>query len=493
MSDIDMSSQGILSGRSYFDGVIIGVFGNTISNLTIDGPGFIHESSEISFVNVTFSNLQIDNSNGYQSTGGLVGEIRDITGPILFDTVTIEAGSSVIGQEYVGGFIGTASNWSEDTYDFQILNSVNSATVESLYYYTGGFMGYLEGSLHVTFRHLENHGTVLGDRAGGIAGEIYSSRYGSENITFFEVQNTGDVIGGSASGITSYISGTNVSIEAVSNEGTINGDSRANGIISSLYSTNTEMFNVRNSGDVTSINYASGIAYYISGTNISMEAIGNKGTISGGWMASGIVSEFSSTNNIEMFDIHNGGNVTANQGIVSGVAGFVYTDHLVMVNVLNEGHVTNSDTHYESYSFTSGIVAYLVATTFTGIALENHGNIIVENTENRAGGIIGFVDWSENFTLVDTLNTGSVMANLSAGGIIGEMGSYSYGTANIFHAVNSGNVNGYHVAGGIIGSIYNYVTVTIRNSVNSGIISSVYGDSGPIYGYIDSSSTITIL
>ncbi|MCL1990794.1 MAG: hypothetical protein FWG67_07900 [Defluviitaleaceae bacterium] len=480
-ANINMANHSPLLGRTYFDGVIIGLFGNTISNLTIEGPGLIHESENLSFLNLTFTNLQVNNSQDpdYLPTGGLVGTMPEASGYILFDSITIDAASSVIGRTATGGFVGTVSSsaywdwstgtWVGNTYEFHIINSTNQADVRSLEGHAGGFVADIWNALSVTLQNVVNEGTIVGYfEAGGIAASLQTMWWlGDERLSLFQVDNHGDVTSNysMAAGIAA-MGAARLSLEFVTNTGTIVGREDASGI----------------------------------------------GQISGG--------------EVDMFDILNTGDVSGDMSAAGGVSSWLHGDTLLMVSVINEGVITTSADGWYGNSMVGGIAGYLEASTFTGIELENHGTIIAgrlrEYGHEGAGGLIGYVGWAMNFSLTNALNTGSVTAYGEAGGLIGllegvhnglVMSSLNTGavsshyenaggivgvirwntTVTIQDTINSGNVTAYNGAGGIAGAILGTDLVRMRRCTNSGAISSQNNLSGPFYGDTDGYSTISII
>lgn len=169
----------------------------------------------------------------------------------IVDNCTNEG--AVIGEcSWIGGSIGV--NY------YIIQNSINKgevknqATIQDKASYTGGIVGYSQGSIY----HCENSATISSSETaslyvGGIAGSIHRNSTHSvfETLIIQECYNSGNVSGcGNVGGIVGRLS-TNCSIDSCANTGNIQGEHRVAGISGSTVSDSIQITNVYNRGNIT--------------------------------------------------------------------------------------------------------------------------------------------------------------------------------------------------------------------------------------------------
>lgn len=129
---------------------------------------------------------------------------------------------------------------------------------------------------------------------------------------------------------------------------------------------------------------------------------------------------------------------------------------------------------------------------------ESSNQSVVVAQESNVGGLVGYGSLNTSSIAKDSFNTGTIMSidSNSVGGLIGDLGSNSYGNATLQRVANFGDVygNGNNV-GGIIGNINNVGQLFINQAFNAG---DVYGrgvDSsgvGGIIGYQNSIKAIRL-
>jgi hypothetical protein len=147
--------------------------------------------------------------------------------------------------------------------------------------------------------------------------------------------------------------------------------------------------------------------------------------------------------------IYNGGvynsysttTVTANQGLVGGLVGYVAAGWFVILNSKNTGNVTSPADTYN----TGGLVGFGSASAVVLIhSSYNSGNI---NGHDSVGGLIGGV---YNMAIENSYNIGQISGDDNVGGLIG----FANSTLNLFSVFNAGVVTGNDWdVGGIVGYI----------------------------------------
>ncbi len=111
--------------------------------------------------------------------------------------------------------------------------------------------------------------------------------------------------------------------------------------------------------------------------------------------------------------------------------------------------------------------------------IRNYAKII--SNDNAAGGITGVL--SLDGVVSDCINHGEISAATSdAGGIVGVTTNVKTGSsASIYNCINKGSVSSEQRAGGIVGLLYEYITVS--SCKNEGSVSATKTNCGGIAGY----------
>lgn len=219
--------------KKYSDNM--GLFGKTngakIYDLNINGKIRVSENSNIGFavghaINTTFDNIQNSgeiihdgNENYALSVGGIVGKLENSTIKNSKNTGSISVASEI------GGIVGTAINKS-------IISNVSNEGEIKGYNSVGGIVGKLSNS---SIEKITNIGKISGNSyIGGISGQMDNSStlniaYNNGTISnFTKSVNVGGIVG--------YV--TSSKIENALNNGLVMGN-RVGGIVGELYKNST--------------------------------------------------------------------------------------------------------------------------------------------------------------------------------------------------------------------------------------------------------------
>jgi hypothetical protein len=189
----------------------------------------------------------------------------------------------------------------------------------------------------------------------------------------------------------------------------------------------------------------------ISGLNINTSTVSN-------------AAIFGYTNRATIKDLNIRGGIVTGSGTAQFVGGLVgYSDNSTISGVSNAANITG-------YIRVGGIAGYLSA----GSTLDDSYNTGTVNANNTVGGLVG----NSTGIINECYNTGAVTAtDFRVGGIVGDnyIGTVKY-------SYNTGSIYSYHnEAGGLVGKNLN--SSSINNSFNTGAIFGETGRVGGIVGY----------
>ena len=213
--------------------------------------------------------------------------------------------------------------------------------------------------------------------------------------------------------------------------------------------------------------------------NITIESLNDASALVAGFVA------YCDTSVSIKNSVNNGAiaiNAKATEG-ANGIGGFIAkvqrnTATVVVQNSVNTGDITS-----KANSYAGGIIGYAPMSTGS-VTVENcinTGSVTTSQTPYCAGGIIGYVTGSNasaQVTVDKCLNLGDVTGSTYVGGIIGDViGSNGFWKLSITDSVNTGAVLSTYVGGCGIGSI-------VENITAGGILGRIKGD-GADFAVID--------
>lgn len=372
----------------------------------------------------TISGLLLKNTDDNQGFFGC------IDGKARVENFTLEG--SVSGGLHTGGAVGWAKNGILDHIVSRV--SVTAENTGEQNSFAGGIAGRLaqkpDQSGSVVVSCCRNEGSVCGDAAGGIAGEVKNGSATLQscvNGTPGGGEDCGKITGGLAAGLLAQAYQINRSI-----------------VIS----------NCVNYAPITSEGGVGGIAGMFSGTVNSCENVGN---------------------------------LTSGSG-VAGIVNNIGSGNSAIRNCTNSGVLTCSSANASSVG---GIAAVSSADSLTVESCQNDGAIRA-NRQTRAGGILADGCFSDAVAIRTCRNTGSMTGGfVIAGGITGIGAGEISGCANLgsIACTSSGPVNAGDLCGvgGIVG--VEYIDTVLKCSYNRGEIRGAADGSescryGGIAGYL---------
>jgi Listeria/Bacterioides repeat len=123
-------------------------------------------------------------------------------------------------------------------------------------------------------------------------------------------------------------------------------------------------------------------------------------------------------------------------------------------------------------SFAGGIAGYLYVGRIKVINAYNMGTISMPSSSYRGGGLVGYVNSSEDASFENCFNIGSVTGELYIGGIVGDVGGTFLSMDEVYNAgtiVSEPGAVGNSFAGGLAGSVG--AKTKIQNAYNTGTVS----------------------
>lgn len=123
-------------------------------------------------------------------------------------------------------------------------------------------------------------------------------------------------------------------------------------------------------------------------------------------------------------------------------------------------------------SVAGGIAGYLYVGGVKVINAYNMGSVSIPSSSYRAGGLVGYVNSSEDASFENCFNMGSVTGELYIGGIVGDVGGTFLLMDEVYNAgtiVSEPGAVGNSIAGGLAGSVG--AKAKIQNAYNTGTVS----------------------
>ncbi len=368
INDIDASAtagwndgQGFEPRSNWFNGGIDGQ-GFTISNLTINRPGFYQTAiigstgSDAEFKDINFENVSI---TGGERTATLVGTLAGSINNVNV-TGTINGGSKV------GALVGQLDS------NGSIINSDVDANVTGSGDQIGGLLGLLNSGASVA--NINVKGSVSGvNRVGGLTGQANSASSITDSHTDVTVTGTGVRTGG----MVGYNNQGN--IENSSSAGNVIGDQEVGGLIGRNESAESTVSNNFSTASVTGDENVGGLIGFINGGTIELSY--SSGEVSGatnvgglvgfaGWSNAVIRLSFS-TSNVE--PVPGGGNRNQFGGLVGRIQGGLIENSFARGNVNGNNRV-------------GGLVGEMLS---SATVVNSYATGAVNPSAGQSGGLIG--------------------------------------------------------------------------------------------------------
>ena len=444
----DIHVDGYLDAlHSNYVGAIVGYTTAQISNVSsfteVVGTDYVGGiAGQVSCATALFCNIiNYGCVNGANYTAGIAGSLVG-TGTIYVENT--ENYGDVIGAAHTAGVLGYISGNTSSL----IINSISSSDITGEYY-----VGAIAGeSINVKISECSNAGSTVSATSCMIDGNNYYAYLGG------------------------YV-GKGYIVEKCINESDINYISRGSyvgGIAGYLTHSITEC---SNNGAVKGYHHVGGLAGYISsGTSVTLSTLTNSGEISGNTYVGGIVGLWNYSNTFVVSGCENTGNVTGTDN-VGGIAGrltMASNNLLTISGLCNSGDITAKE------GWVGGLFGYINGNTSSTVADCTSSADITGSY--YVGGLIG---QAVNLTLKDCSNKESTV---TATGFIVEgeynnvyLGGYIGSGASISGCINDNDII-YHSLGNRVGGIIGYSIGDIKDCNNNGNITSLGSKVGGIVG-----------
>lgn len=415
---------------------------------------FLKVTADIDFTDTEFKMLASDGVTVFN--GSLDGGKKRISGISFTPTAAFQGAICTVGES------GSVSN-------LTLAGDVETAMAS-----TGGFTGEVYGTLINCVNEI-NVNSTKGDGVSGF-GRLYATARLTDCVNKGNISGTGTNIAGLSAEVDN-----GVELIRCGNEGTVTNNAKGNytaGLIAEAHPIYLE--ECYNKGDVvTQENSAKNVAGLIAYATASSSDKGtmelyrcwNEGDVTGLAVVGGLIAATTSStttkNPLILTECYNTGTITAyataTQGASSsptaGLAAF-YNIGSQFIDCYNEGAINSTN------QYTAGIAAYPKAkasvdspTLFSGCY--NVGKIV--STNHHAAGIVGNI--SDYVTVQGCYNKADVEGRYGLGGIVGTITAAPNG--KIKDSWNSGNITtSLNRAGGIFG--YTVNGAPVENCFNVG-------------------------
>lgn len=397
----------------------------TIKNLTIKNSSFISSEKAACLISYTANKLTIENThcetvivNGADNAGGFVGQANgtvNITGCSVNGNITSRNGQA-------GGFVGYTN--SEAVIKNATFNGVLTVSGANS---SGGIIGNANGKVTVDQATFESDVTVVATSANVHAGGIVGYTGGEadiKNATFKGILTASG--NNSSAGI---IGNTNakVTVKHASFESDVTVTSRNDHAAGVLGITGNE-------ADIENVTFSGKLNIY-----------GNKSS-------GGILGSTGSKLKLYNISIGGGSTIASNEGHAGGAVGFAQSYDADIQNVKFIG----KDTEVIARNNAGGLCG-----TLTGNSILTISNVAVSGfiqAEDNAGGLIG------------QLNTSAVQGELKHSYYGGRTQNGQYASITINDHEYASNIHGNQKAGGLIGYIENANGLTINQCFSTGSV-----------------------
>lgn len=349
--------------------------------------------------------------------------------------ITVNKNDNESYTSYIGGLCAQGSNLTIDNVinnvNLTVTNNCNSISI-------GGLVGDVSGMLEIS--NSKNFGNIAVESSGyahvgGIVGGAYC------RVDLNDCYNTGTVTASS---------------EASDSHGD------AGGLVGCTSDCFTNIYNSYNGGNVTAIDSAGGLVG-TAGSTVNIVGCYNEGSVHARDNAGGIIGYSQSI--LTITNCYNNANITSDSA-AGGLVGCANGDNTTIELSHNDGTVTVITTN--GYAVAAGLIArigtssLIIADSYnTGTITSKLSSLTSSANTIVAAGLVGSCSYGDYVsTIVNSYNTGEILSDDIAGGLVGYGGK-----VEINNSRNLGNVKTGGRSGGLVG--YGS-TVIITNSYNNG-------------------------
>ena len=395
--------------------------------------------------------------------------------------ITVNKNNNESYTSYIGGLCAQGSNLTIDNvinnFNLTVTNNCNSISI-------GGLVGDVSRMLEIS--NSKNFGNIAVESSGyahvgGIIGRCLDA------ASIANCYNTGDVSLETYSKAYGYVGGIvggaycRVDLNDCYNTGTVTASSEASdshgyagGLVGCTSDWFTNIYNSYNGGNVTAIDSAGGLVG-TAGSTVNIVGCYNEGSVHASEDAGGIIGYSQSI--LTITNCYNNANITSDSA-AGGLVGCANGDNTTIELSHNDGTVTVITTN--GYAVAAGLIARTGTSSLTITDSYNTGTITsklssLTSSANTivAAGLVGSCSYGDYVsTIVNSYNTGEILSDDIAGGLVGYGGK-----VEINNSRNLGNVKTGGRSGGLVG--YGS-TVIITNSYNNGDVATT-SDTNSVY------------
>lgn len=395
--------------------------------------------------------------------------------------ITVNKNNNESYTSYIGGLCAQGSNLTIDNvinnFNLTVTNNCNSISI-------GGLVGDVSRMLEIS--NSKNFGNIAVESSGyahvgGIIGRCLDA------ASIANCYNTGDVSLETYSKAYGYVGGIvggaycRVDLNDCYNTGTVTASSEASdshgyagGLVGCTSDWFTNIYNSYNGGNVTAIDSAGGLVG-TAGSTVNIVGCYNEGSVHASEYAGGIIGYSQSI--LTITNCYNNANITSDSA-AGGLVGCANGDNTTIELSHNDGTVTVITTN--GYAVAAGLIARTGTSSLTITDSYNTGTITsklssLTSSANTivAAGLVGSCSYGDYVsTIVNSYNTGEILSDDIAGGLVGYGGK-----VEINNSRNLGNVKTGGRSGGLVG--YGS-TVIITNSYNNGDVATT-SDTNSVY------------
>ena len=418
----------------------------------------------------------------------------------------VEQQESFEGTLWGLGYAITGLNWSSDDTNAGLFKTIKNATFEDISFkndticFTGNenstyYIGLLasQGSGTNTFRNVSysdidisittnNASVTVGGmvgRAGNLVLENVTSGGIIEANSLENSVNIGGFVGKCEGVITTnnYVNKANVIAYSLGGENELTHES-FEGLCGGLvgHANTVDLIDTFNEGWVEGysvkrvLSYTGGLIGKIT-NKLEVFNCANKGNIIATKYGGGIVGLIAISGSIQLSDIYNEGTLTdsSSSGVLGGLIG-QSTTSLFLIHVYNKGSVSSTA------GYSGGLIGDAEATCVIEESY-NAGN--VTSSKGTSGGLVGYGVMTT--TVNDCYNTGTVKGEIYAGGLLGEIETYSAitnsyisGNVELVDMDGNGKIGGFVGISGNLDVTKSFIVATLKGI--NGNINSVIGE-----------------
>ena len=339
---------------------------------------------------------------------------------------------------------------------FELQNDINDSVTESI----GGFSGYFHGKGHTIHLNLIDtdisNNNFIYDLSGYMDSITLKGRFLANYALFPQITETG------------VLSNITLDLEVIATR-TINFNPLQIG-------DHVQLLNINNHGTIKNC---------INNSDINVSAHIDTTSVA-------IINLFCSNNHGKLLNCINNGNINITTNSLNTVLAYIFSfqNHPTSELLDSSGYIgnciNNGDININGIATYCEISAFSYDNAGSIVNCINNGNITAKKTD-----VCGVFVAYNGSLISNCLNTGSLIGDEIAGGIVGEQfcsPTYYYIATSVINCMNTGNISGNSEVGGIIGKFNcdSGIYAEIKNNLNLHKTSgyAIFGDTSNTFSQI---------